>query len=461
MAVSSLLGVGRTGLVTHTLGSGMASHGASNVATPGFSRRALELAGIAPPPRHGGGVQALGIRRVIDPFVERRLLGARADAGFATRRAMALGTLDRVLSDDAGLGAALDAFETAVADLAAYPGDRAARTQMLARAEGLATAFRSAATEIRLGVEEADQRIEMEVREVSGALEEIARLGEEIAKSEVRGEEASDLRDHRDELVRQVADRVPVTVVTHPDGRMSLLLKGGLPLVSPDGASPLQTVRDPVTGRVRIERVTAGAAQDVTNSVTSGSIGGLLAARDGALADARADLDQLAFDVASAYNAVHAAGFGLDGVAGRDLFAPPAAAAGAAEAMAVSAAVAGNPDAIGASLDPLALPGDNRNALALAALADAPIAGGATRTVQGALADLLAEAGSAIRAATEGAGRADAVLAQTQALRDSVSGVSLDEQMLDLMQYQRAYQASLRVIEVADQMLEDLLALKR
>ena len=237
------------------------------------------------------------------------------------------------------------------------------------------------------------------------------------------------------------------------------MLGGSHQLVSADGkVSELSTVVGD-DGGMRIEKIAAGARTDVTNLVNGGSIGGAIKARQGALTQAQTRLDQLAYDIAQKYNEVHAQGYGLDGETGRNLFVQLDGPSGAAEQLAVSSDVAGSPEKIAAATQGDMLPSDNRNSLALAALSSTPFANGGM-TVTEALASLVGFAGSAVQSASQAETFATGALEQVQALHDNVAGVSTDEEMIAMMKYQRAYEASLKVIQVADQMLSDLLNIR-
>ena len=108
-----------------------------------------------------------------------------------------------------------------------------------------------------------------------------------------------------------------------------------------------------------------GVVSDITNRLQQGEVGGLLDVRDRLIPEYMQEVDELAFNVAQEVNAVHRAGFGLDAVGGRDLFVPIAAVAGAALDMRVEAGVMADPDQLAAATDPLSVPGDNRNLIAL------------------------------------------------------------------------------------------------
>lgn len=463
MSVFSILNVGRTGMSAQSFGTHVSSQNATNAATEGYTRRLARIEPIPPPAEGGGGARALGSLRVIDPFVESRLLGASTGEGSAQATLDALGVLDFVFADAAGdVADALGNLDLSLGDLAHHPNELGAREAVLGALDTLVQAFRGAAFELDVARADINDRIRLEVNEVNGLSQRIAELGSDIAKAELGGREASDLRDQRDQLLRELSEVVPISVFPEEDGQVSVLLGGAHQLVAPNGEwTPISAQADPLTGDIEIHRDVAGVDTDITAVVDGGSIGGLVAARDGALTTAEDALDQLAFDIANAYNGVHTAGFGLDGVGGRNLFEPPAAVPGAARNLAVSVDVDGQPTNIGAAQDPALLPGDNRQALELQALADSRFAAGGTQTALENYAAIVAQAGSAVRSAQGSLDRASAQKQQIYELRQAVSGVSTDEEMVNLVEFQRGYQATLKIIQTADEMLQDLLAIKR
>lgn len=455
-----VLHVGTSGMLASQFGVQTSGENVTNAATPGYSRRRVQL---SPADSHTvGGVRAEGSRRVRDQFLDARLLGARTFNGEAEARMRTVAPLDVILAD--GPGSISDAyanFEAALSDVANSPNDNAARTVLLQRADELSDAFNFTSNRLAETRADANQQIIAEVQDVNAHLEEIADLGAKISQLELSGQEASNLRDRRDELLRKVADAVPIKAIEQPNGTMMVLLGASKALVQPDGkVSPLQTTLNATTGDVDVYRTTAGQQDDVGNLITSGRIAGYLEGRDGALTSARDQLDQLAFDISQAYNAAHTAGFGLDGAGGRTFFDPQATVAGAARRMAVSADVAGQPENIAAAQDPAEVPGDNRAALAMQALSTTAFAFGGTETVQSAYGLVSADAGSEVRSAMGTEEQAAFSLDQIEAMREAISGVSTDEEMVQIMQFQRAYQASIQVIQTADSMLETLLNMR-
>lgn len=463
-SVFAILNVGATGMMSASFGTNVAAHNSANVGTEGFSRRNATINSIAPPPKGGGGARAEGSRRVMDGFVERRMLGARSLSSGNQSKTSVLESLDATLSDvEGGLGSALDGFHRAIADVANYPGEGASRQVLLSRADQLARVFNRSAADLHQARSDANGRVSAEVDKANGLLSELASISTQIAKAEVAPAEASDLRDQRGVILSKLSDIIPITVLDEPNGQISVYLAGETSIVNPNGTyRPLQAAVNPDTGDVDLYRQGSGQLERIGDMGTkTGSIAGIINARDGALTAARTRLDTLATDVATAYNAAHSTGVGLDGASGRNLFVAPDALPGYASRMALSADVAGQPDFVAAAASGGSLPGDNENALAMQALATSLIASGGTSTSMQGLSSLIGSAGSAVSQARNEQEFSKDSLDQVTALRDQVSGVSVDEEMVNLQKFQRAYQASLQVIQVADQMLQSLMDLRR
>ncbi|HEX2875593.1 MAG TPA: flagellar basal body rod C-terminal domain-containing protein, partial [Polyangiaceae bacterium] len=208
-------------------------------------------------------------------------------------------------------------------------------------------------------------------------------------------------------------------------------------------------------GSLRLNSTTVGGGTtEVTQFLTGGKLAGIKEARED-IFDVEGRLDALLFDVGNAVNAQHAAGFGQDGVTGRDLFDVGPTVAGAARGIRVSTDVAGNPAAIAASSDAASLPGGSGNAVALADVFNTGLTGG--RTAAETYGDIVGAIGQRKSALAQAVETQQAIKEQVQAMRESVSGVSLDEEMVNLTKYQRAYEAAGRVLSTVDQLLQDLI----
>ncbi|MDB4991098.1 MAG: flagellar hook protein FlgK [Myxococcaceae bacterium] len=454
-SIGSILNTGLRGMTASSGATQATANNVANSATVGYTRRSTDIY-----PDNSLTAGGFSSRRVIEPFIQKRILNAESGNAEASSTRASVDVLDKVYTEgDGSLGTSLDAFQVSVQNLSSNPDDTAVRQQVLATAGTLATAFQNAAQSIAVARNDSNTQITEGVAQTNQRLTQIGKLGVQIQQTEVNGVEASDLRDQRDQLLREVSQRVPISTIDQGHGQITVLLGGSQQLVSPDGTVSPLSVAPGDNGNLKIQKTVAGATVDVTSLVTSGSVGGQLKTSAGALVDAAKQLDQLAYDISNAYNTVHSAGYAQDGSTGKDLFTAPASVAGAAGAFSVSSDVAGQPQNIATASASTALPSDNGNALALSAVASAPLAIGGM-TVTEALASLVGSAGSTVQDATQAQSFSSGALQQVQTLYDDTSGVSSDDEMVSMMKYQRSYQASLKVIQTADQMLNELINIR-
>ncbi len=461
--IFNTLHVAKQGMSAGQAGLSVTGQNVANVNTDGYSRRRLLLTSTPGSP-FGGGVDIDGVKRYTDRFAASRLISEQTLLGNAHQRAEILTHVSDLFNDldDNALGAAMDNFFGAIRVLQSTPTDATARQEVLARGEELANTFNRISRDIEAVRENTDNLLRSSAGEINVRTEEIAKLNEEISIGQIQGADVSDLLDHRDQLVLEIAEYMEVSVVESDDQQITLFLEAGTPLVEGKTQSLLQVSASAAPGSARVEYVSSnGQVSDITNTIEGGAMGGTLEVRDTILPGLADDLDQLAYDLVDAFNIQHALGVGLDGGGPRDFFAPlTGGVAGAANAIELDPAVDGNPNAIAAALNAGDLPGDNRNALALAALADQNKAGGGVQTFNEAYATLVGEAGVATRRANDEYTMRETAIAHIKMIRDSTSGVSLDEEMINLIQYQRAYQASARVLSAVDESIQTLINLR-
>jgi flagellar hook-associated protein 1 FlgK len=230
---------------------------------------------------------------------------------------------------------------------------------------------------------------------------------------------------------------------------ITLTTSGGAVLVSGNQSFALSTTQ--VGG---VTHVLAGVSgQDLTSNLTGGDLGGVLQARDQQLSSYQKALDSLAFGIGTQVNQQNELGLDGNGNPGAAIFSLPPTQSGAAAQIQVAAT---NPSAVAAAAVGEGSAG-NTNALALADLASAIVAGG--QTASGFLASFLGQIGSDASAATTNNSAQQAILTQLTTQRDSLSGVSLDEEAANLTQYQRAYQAAAQVFNIGDTIMASALNL--
>lgn len=435
----------------------------ANAQTPGYTRQQLVRRAVDGPNDGkgavGNGVDIDVIERVRDRFAEREYLAGREASSFADSRASWLSQVEAPFDETttSGVGDAIGSFFNSLRTLTATPNDTAARTAVRDAADAVGKAFARASDGLDAVSSGVNSALPDMVGEANSLAARIAALNSSIQRSEgAGGGPANDLRDQRDEAARQLIEKTGGQILESSQG--VTVLVGGRALVDGDRAGTLDTQNAAAGTRV-VFRDSSGQTTDVTSLITRGKIGAALEVRDTVVAGLRTKLDSLAYDLATRVNEVHRAGVGKDGVGGRDLFTPLSGAPGAAKSLTVSAAVLASTDAIAAS-GSLADQTGNLGATALAALDDEGRPALAGQRMNGYYASLAGEAG---RQAADANGMQQAEmhrLDQVSALREQVSGVTLDEEMAKVITLQASFAAAAKVVTTVDQMLQTILNMK-
>ncbi|HEU4618972.1 MAG TPA: flagellar hook-associated protein FlgK [Gammaproteobacteria bacterium] len=327
-----IFGIGTSALLAYQRALDVTGHNIANVATDGYSRQRLELATQTPIQTGigaiGTGVAAVGIDRSADAFVNANLLQTTSAEAYERTYADIAAPIDDLLGDaDAGLTPALQSFFAAVHDVATDPTSTAARQQLLSRGGALVDRF--AALQGRIDEQRAatNGSIASTVEEVDEIGTGIAELNREIVAARARsgGEPPNDLLDRREELVRQLSERVSVSTVEQSDGSVNVFVGRGQALVV--GFTTQRLTAQPAgpdPTRVEVGFGDGAAFVPVSSLLTGGRLGALLAVRDELIDPASNGLGRVALAVAQSFNETHEAGMDLNGRQGEAFFSVPA-----------------------------------------------------------------------------------------------------------------------------------------
>jgi flagellar hook-associated protein 1 FlgK len=469
------LSLANRSLQTQRMGTEIAGQNLANVNTPGYARQrvAIETA-LAIPSEvgpQGTGAEVVAIRQLRDALLDRQIQVETSVRGSfeAQQRALQFGQaalgqqIDRQATGaDAasaasgvggqnGIAEGLSDLFNAFQSLSTNPTSTAERQVLLIKAQNLATQFNQISgrlADLRLSL---DESLASDVDLANVALADIASLNQQIAAAEIGGAgAANDLRDIRQRRIEDLAALARVTTTAQSDGTIDVAVDG-VALV--DGATVLDTLEtyDAGGGQMLVRTVTGGTALNVAG----GSIHGTITARDGELAALGTELDTLAAALIQEVNTLHAPGFGLDGTTGENFFTGTDAAT-----IGVNAVLLGDPRRIQAG-GVAGAPGDNTVALALAQLADDKLAALGNQSLLENYGQVVSKLGQSLSGVNAQLTNQQIVEQMLNRQRDSVSGVSLDEEMTDLIKFQRAFEASARLIVTIDEMLVTVVNLKR
>ena len=426
----------------------VASTNVANATTDGFVRRRVVGETVGPggvpalwsrPAPTAAGVEASGIDRMVDQFLETR---ARAEHGRQAYLDLQVGALSRVeagLAEPGGNGvsAAIAAFTGTLHDLVNAPGSDAARSQVLAAANTVADAIRLQAR--NLAEETADQqaRLTATVDEVNTIASELAATNRTISAANLNAGDAANLLDERDRLTMRLAELTGSTGQVQADGTMTVTLDG-------------QTlVEGDVAGEVGLDSASRPIALSLDGVALSGALGGRVGAiadlLDTKLPDYADELSTVAQDLADALNAQHTSGFDRDGNPGADLFEyDPSDVAGSLTVALTS------PGMLAASSVPS---GDVIDAGNAEALLDAIRDIGFDDRYQ----SLVNGFGTIVASAKRLAANQQALTNQVDSSREQLAGVSLDEETVNMLTAQRSYEAAARVMTTVDSLLDTLI----
>ncbi|MGF1449096.1 MAG: flagellar hook-associated protein FlgK [Opitutales bacterium] len=469
----SALSTNARALQVHSLGAEVTGKNLANVNNPEYARQRPNITNLGSVQTEFGsmsmGLTVEGLSHSRDRLLDAALLreiglqsALQAEYDTARQLETALGELiDRSdatssvenSSDSAlnpGLTGAINRFFNALDEVAASPTDPVQQSLLLEKAQALVDEFRSADARIDQAIADGTTIIQNDVDRVNAIFTEIANLNRQIKRFELhQPESAVDLRDKRQAALEELSGLVDFKTIGS-DGDMQIVLTQvgtGADLLAVDGQDVVDTLNFVSVGTYQL------GGQNV--SLSRGSILGTGRVLTGQAAETAAQIDELAAELVTRVNAAYNPGGDPD----FDFF---SFAGTSAQNIALDSDLATNfrtSETGDASDATLIL---NTAKLAEADVVFAPVAGASFTGGFGEYAaNIAAEVGSATLSAQNQLETQTLVTAEVRTQRDSVSGVSMDEEVANLVKYQRAFQASARVISVIDSLLETVVNLKR
>jgi flagellar hook-associated protein 1 FlgK len=469
----SILSGAQSSLAAQRALQATAANNIDNASTPGYARQRVAIDPVVSGDYVrgtylGGGATAGAVTQARDRFLEAQIpaaLGAATSSATESDALAAVHALDPGVAG--GVGNALASFYSGLRALAQDPTNSSLRSGALGAAQALAASFqqtRGALEDARGGL---DQQLAASAAEANSEAAAVADLNGRIRAASGAGGTPNDLLDLRQKHLDRLAELTGASFYPSSNGDVNVALPGGAALVSGSAAGTLSAVADPANGgHLALQLTMPGAGKPAALAAApGGQLGGTLAARDGAIGAAVQGLDGLAANVAATANAVHAAGTypgAAAGVGGGPLFTPPPVdpATGAIDATryAATMSVAVADASKLATVSPSGGAFGN-NAQALVATESAAF-GNPAQTAEATLAGITSAFGASAERARAVSDQEGALKDHLSTLRESASGVSIDDEMIQLQQVQRGYEAITKVIQVADQMMETLLQLK-
>lgn len=454
MGLSSALEIGKRGLTIYQVATEVTAENIANVNTEGYSRQRAVLA-TSPPTTHNGfplgtGVKISTVERYYDSLLQQQLVTANATMGYDSLTSQVLQQIEPSFNEitNDGIGSAIADFFQAWEDLSTNASGTTERQIVLSQAQILVDNLKSVSTTLTDTIAAQDSSLTSLTSDVNNMLTNIAALNAQIRQTEIVSGNANEMRDQRDLLVKQLSEQMGIKYTENSDGTTDVYVQDSTSTyylvqgaqagsLSLSGTAPARTVTINAVG---------GATKSVDSTLYTAQDGGTLWAtlqlRDAVIPDYLNQLDTLASNIITGVNSQHQAGLDINGASGTAFFSGTSAAT-------IGVNISST-DEIAAATTTSPPPGGNANALAIANLQS-----GYSSSYNA----LVAQVGLDVDQAESVVAQDEAYLKQLNTLRDSKSGVSLDEELSNLVMYQRSYQASAKLVTTVAEMMDTVIAM--
>lgn len=458
-SINGIMSAALSALTTYTSAIDVINSNIGNVETEGYTRQKAVIQAKAPVSTGttltGTGIGVVNVERVYNAFLTRQLRAANQEMGQWTAQKEGLSSVEQVFADtsESSLSSILSSFWNNWQNLVNNPTGATERLVLVNSAANLASAFQSMGLQlfdIQKGI---DSSVAQNATQANQIIQQIADLNRRIQQAQAAGQNINAYQDELDQKVLNLSNLININAYTNVNGQVSIQLESGKPLV--EGASTwlLSTQINTLTGMRDITWPDGSAAPPVVNSeITGGKIGGYLNVRDNLIPSYQMDINNLAQTIITEVNALHTGGFDINGNAGLPFF----TGSGATD-IAIHPNIQLDPGLIAAAATAATAPGNGSNALAIAELQNTLALSGGTATFNQYYGALTSRVGSDTQSANAGYANKTATVNAWRSQRDSYSGVSIDEEQMNLILYQNAYSASAKLMSVVDSMMKDLL----
>jgi flagellar hook-associated protein 1 len=354
--LSDVFGISVSALQAFQQAINVVSNNVANASTPGYDRETVNLTEALPQSDGmatiGAGVLVSGISRAYNQAAASQLNTSQSTLGQLTALQNYSTQIDNLFGTTVGgLSTTLQSFYSAFSDVANNPTSTASRQALLGDAQNVASSFQNASGELNSLNMDVNNRITQDVTQINSIAASISTLNAQIVVGTASGGSSppNELLDQRDQLVSSLSQLVGVTTTTEANGSLNVFIGTGQPLVLQGQVTKLVTLPNQFNAS-QLEVGTTATSVPLSNSITSGDLGGLLAARNQVIDPALNQLGQVATAFSQTVNAQQGDGVDLSGNLGANIFSvgAPQATASAANTGAASIAVSVPASGVGA-----------------------------------------------------------------------------------------------------------------
>lgn len=470
MSISSILNIAKNALSANQMAIQVTSHNVSNVNTKGYARQApvfeeesaSSIGGIL----IGNGVKVDSVIRYYDRYIEKQLAGKNNELQEQTIYSQYFERIEGILNEDSTkLTASITEFFNAWQELSTDPESTAVREGILAAATNMSRSINNIYNGLK-GIQiELNNKLKLEVDDINTITSAIADLNNMIYEGESTTSESNDYINRRAEYIKELSGKLDITYFEDEFGRVTILTSKGKPLVDGGQSWKLTVTDNETTGFYNVGwKDPSGNITDITGNITGGKVRGLLEMRDGQINEFISDMDELARAIIEEVNTVHKEGYTLNhSTSSTD-----------PDKIAFFKEITGNyskdiavSDEVKADIKNIAAaskidtatgrPIGNGTSLNIASLIDQNILNGGKSNIIDFTSSITNRVGQLSKGAKSFLEYSEDTMQIIEKQRESVSGVSLDEEMANLIKFQYAFQAASRLFTVADELFKSIL----
>lgn len=427
-------------------GMEVTSHNVSNVNTPGYTRQKIELRSTDVLSSKRGminaGVKVSGIKQVRDEFIDREIRRVFNLLGNYSVEKEFFYRIESLLNEpsEVGLGQLFENFFNSFDDLSKNPEDRATRVTVVQAGKALAQRFNDIFSSLVGIKKEIVAELDSKLKNINQIIEELGNLSRTAVNLYNSGSEINDIRDKINQKLKELSNLADVVVSYDENGGVKVSI-GGVTVV--DGNFTQTVALKFVDGQVKI--ISAQSESEV--KLNSGEVFVLQSLFNELIPGMMQKFDELAKNLIKRVNDFHKTGYALDGTTGIDFFVGTGAGS-----IQVNKIILDNPAKISTSINGEV--GNNEVALAISSLRNEP-------KILGFYNSIISDIGLRARMSSDNENLHRMILNQLESQRDAISGVSIDEEMLNMIKFQKMFEASAKVIQTVNEMIDAVLSMVR
>ncbi len=443
--IIALFDIALSSLKVAQQGLEVSGNNVANVETAGYTRRTIVVDQL--PNRRGSIVKK--VRREINPFVSKSWQDELGPLGYYKTKDNILNELEGVFNElnSEGIKQALQDFWDAWQMVSNDAADISLRASLLQRAKALTHAIRVKKSQLLKTRSFIDPEIDTLVQHVNDMAKRLSELNSKIKFGKIAKQDINDLLDERDRILRELSEAVGITSVKDPDGQVNVFLKGQA-IVIGSQSFEIQTQM----GNNGDIHIIWNGSEDITDKIIGmkrGKLSAYLELRDQIIPDYINKLDIFASQLADQINNQHKAGYDLYGNQGEDFFKiNPTNPAGSIEVN------LDDPKKIAASSTASTIPSDNKNVLSILEIRDKSIAALNGMSIDNFYNHIITSIGDLRYTNSNSLKLQERIVQGIQEHFDMISGVNLDEEAANVIEYQYMYTASAKLVSVAEKMTE-------